>query len=96
MNFATLRAEIERSSPPLLPQPNFRFSEMAGQITAAIVPAVKVELPVAVAARSMAELLDLPQLQSELTQLAQTGAAMPLRFLNVLFGMLRQTDFNPQ
>lgn len=88
MNFATLRAEIERSSPPLLPQPNFRFSEMAGQITAAIVPAVKVELPVAVVGASMAELLDLPQLQSELTQLAQTGAAMPLRFLNVLFGML--------
>jgi ElaB/YqjD/DUF883 family membrane-anchored ribosome-binding protein len=85
---ATLLNDIEGSVLAPLPKPTFRISEAASQITAAIVPVFtspSFNLPDSSFGQ---ELFDLSGLQTPFRQLAQTGAATPLRLLDVLLNTL--------
>jgi hypothetical protein len=85
---ATLLAEIESSVLAPLPKPTFRISEAASQITGAIVPVFtspSFNLPDGSFGQ---ELFDLSGLETPFQQLAQAGAATPLRLLDVLLNTL--------
>lgn len=85
---ASLIADMEGAALAPLPRPTFRISEAAGQITAAIVPVFKsptFDLPEGSFGQ---ELFDLSGLEAPLTQLAQAGAATPLRLLDVMLNTL--------
>jgi hypothetical protein len=81
---ASLIEEIKRGVMAPLPKPNFRISEAASQITGAIVPVFKNPTFDFPAGSFGQELFDLSGLEAPLTQLAQAGAATPLRLLDVL------------
>ena len=85
---ASLLEEIEGSMLAPLPKPTFRISEAASQITAAIVP-MFTSPSFNLADGSLGqELFDLSGLEAPFNQLAQAGAATPLRLLDVLLNTL--------